>query len=625
MKKLVLFFLIISFTYSCSEDVITYNLTLSSNPPEGGIASSSKQEYESGETASIVAVPSEEYLFDRWSGSSNSLSSSTSVIMDSDKSLVANFIKKQYTLTINVIGEGEVNKNIIKQGVVDVSTHNSGTIIELNASPSNEWEFLEWQGDLTGADNPKQITINEPKTVTAVFVKKKYPLTIEIVGDGSVSQTVIKQGLATDYNSGSIIQLEAKGNTGWGFVEWQRDLSGSENPKQITIDSPKIVKAIFGETIYLPDDNFENYLIQNGYDDILDDYVVKANVVNIESLNLTSQNIQSAVGIEHFESLKELNLSRNKLSSIDLGNNTNLKYIHLGDNQISSLDLSNNVLLEELYINYNDDSSQYINKLDLSNNTSLKKLNLRDSFIKELNITGLTLLETLELGHWHSAWLDPGNGIYDLDLSTNINLKSLSWSQASSLHSLDLSNNVNLEHLTISYARISSIDLSKNVNLQDINLSMLGVDEIDLTKNTSLEKFRSINWNTYNQGARVIHFPDSENFKTIEYRQGRHVEMNFPENSNVEKLQLIEVGYWFLQLLNDLDKVKEIEFDQWLSYYFYFPNSVLDLKKFNLEKLEITDRQQGLQCVEVNATTKSYLENNNTFGGNGVTLSLDCN
>ena len=56
--------------------------------------------------------------------------------------------------------------------------HNSGTIIELTANPSSEWEFKEWEGDLSGTENPKQITIDKPKSVTAIFVKKKYLLNI---------------------------------------------------------------------------------------------------------------------------------------------------------------------------------------------------------------------------------------------------------------------------------------------------------------------------------------------------------------------------------------------------------------------------------------------------------------
>ena len=52
--------------------------------------------------------------------------------------------------------------------------YNSGTIVELTAEPTGDWEFVEWTGDLTGSENPVQITIDGPKTVKAKFELVKY-------------------------------------------------------------------------------------------------------------------------------------------------------------------------------------------------------------------------------------------------------------------------------------------------------------------------------------------------------------------------------------------------------------------------------------------------------------------
>jgi len=165
------------------------------------------------------------------------------VTMDSDKAVVANFVKKKYALTVNVEGEGSVTEKVIKAGLA--TDYNSGTVVELTAVPEGEWLFVEWKGDLTGSENPKEITIDKAKTVTAVFVKKQYPLTIEIEGEGTVTEEVIKQGLATDYNSGTIVELTAIPTGDWEFVEWTGDITSTENPAQITIDGPKTVKVKF--------------------------------------------------------------------------------------------------------------------------------------------------------------------------------------------------------------------------------------------------------------------------------------------------------------------------------------------------------------------------------------------
>jgi NOL1/NOP2/fmu family ribosome biogenesis protein len=163
--------------------------------------------------------------------------------MDSDKSVVALFVKKQYSLKVSIEGEGQVTEKIIKAGVS--TDYNSGTIVELSANPTSEWVFIEWKGDLSGTKNPAQITINEPKNITAVFEKKQYPLNIEIEGEGSVEETIIKAGTPNSYNSGTVVSLKAIPENGWSFLKWSGDVLSFENPIEITVDTSKNIKAEF--------------------------------------------------------------------------------------------------------------------------------------------------------------------------------------------------------------------------------------------------------------------------------------------------------------------------------------------------------------------------------------------
>lgn len=241
MKKLLYYFLVL-FLVSCSKDPILYTLTTSVNPLEGGTLTPTTTQFEEGETVVLNATPSTEYTFFAWSGVSGS-SASTSIVMDSDKAVTAVFTKKRYALNISIEGEGEVNEKIIKAGVS--TDYNSGTIIELSASPAIEWIFVEWKGDFSEVENPTQISIDKPKNITAVFEKKQYPLSIEIEGNGSVEEKIIKPGLANDYNSGTIIQLNAVPENGWSFLKWSGDLLSSKNPIEITVDMAKTVKAEF--------------------------------------------------------------------------------------------------------------------------------------------------------------------------------------------------------------------------------------------------------------------------------------------------------------------------------------------------------------------------------------------
>jgi hypothetical protein len=134
--------------------------------------------------------------------------------------------------------------------------YTEGATVSITATPAGEYVFSSWTG-ATGTTATTSVVMNSNKTVTANFVKKQYPLTIEIEGEGTVSEKVIKAGLATDYNSGTIVELTAEPTGDWEFVEWSGDITSTENPVQITIDQAKTVKARFIEPI--------NYLVNSHY------------------------------------------------------------------------------------------------------------------------------------------------------------------------------------------------------------------------------------------------------------------------------------------------------------------------------------------------------------------------
>ena len=173
MKKLLLLLLFIPLVFSCSSGSeepppppIKYTLTTAANPTAGGTVTPASGQHNEDATVSITATPAGEYLFSSWSGATGT-TATTSVVMNSNKTVTANFIKKKYALTTTVEGEGTVTEKVIKAGAA--TDYNSGTIVELTATPSDEWEFKEWTGDVTGAENPTQITIDKAKTVKAVF------------------------------------------------------------------------------------------------------------------------------------------------------------------------------------------------------------------------------------------------------------------------------------------------------------------------------------------------------------------------------------------------------------------------------------------------------------------------
>ena len=97
----------------------------------------------------------------------------------------------------------------------------------------------------------------------------------------------------------------------------------------------------FGQFTFVPDDNFEQALIDLGYDFVLDDNVESMAIDTVNSLYINGLAISDLTGIEDFIALTELFCSSNQLSSLNLSNNTQLFEVSCGSNQLTYIDLRN--------------------------------------------------------------------------------------------------------------------------------------------------------------------------------------------------------------------------------------------------------------------------------------------
>jgi hypothetical protein len=137
---------------------------------------------------------------------------------------------------------------------------------------------------------------------------------------------------------------------------------------------------------YVPDDHFEQALIDLDYDDVLDDYVVTANINTVTYLDLTWDNISDLTGIEDFAELQTLVCYWNIFPSMDLSQNTKLVEINCGMNtQLISINVSGLLALEKLYCFSNNLQTLYLNDnvnltdLDCSENVNLTHLDISNN------------------------------------------------------------------------------------------------------------------------------------------------------------------------------------------------------------------------------------------------------
>ena len=138
------------------------------------------------------------------------------------------------------------------------------------------------------------------------------------------------------------------------------------------------------QTTAIPDANFEQALIDLGYDT----NGLNGNILNTDAEAVTgsipiysNKNISDLTGIEAFINLTALSIFANILTTLDLSNNPLLTIVELNGNDLTSINLSNNTALSELNL-----GSNQLSTLDLSNNTALTLLIVSDNQLESLNV-----------------------------------------------------------------------------------------------------------------------------------------------------------------------------------------------------------------------------------------------
>ena len=323
-----------------------------------------------------------------------------------------------------------------------------------------------------------------------------------------------------------------------------------------------IIISCTEQKTHIPDDNFEQALIDLGYDSgPLDDYVLTANINNIERLVITQKNIHNLAGIEDFTALQELDCRLNQLTSLDVSKNKALEKLVCSDNQLTSLDISKNMDLTRLQCSYNQ-----LTRLDISKNTHLGRLSCSDNQLTNLDVSKNTDLKEL----WCYR-----NQLTNLDVSKNAVLKELDCS-SNQLTRLDVSKNTDLTRLECSFNRLTRLDISKitdliilsykgNTALTELKYTRDQLAFLDILKNTPLtiveEKPRKIKIEDYRNTG-------SDKEPKIEYV----LYENLPDSFKIMIETVKKFKVWYGNNHEKLDQDKLVKYSDSQGYYIFNKN-----------------------------------------------------
>ena len=147
-------------TITLEATIPEYNVTINING-EGEVTGASTGSYMEGSELTLTATPAEHYTFTGWTGDVTSTANPLTIVVDGNKTITANFVKKQYTLTVNVNegAKGSVNPTS--------GTYEAESEVEITATANTGYEFIGWSNGSKA--NPLTITMEGNTELTANF------------------------------------------------------------------------------------------------------------------------------------------------------------------------------------------------------------------------------------------------------------------------------------------------------------------------------------------------------------------------------------------------------------------------------------------------------------------------
>ena len=242
---------------------VCYTLSTSASPGGGGSVDADTEpnctgdvtRYVAGTQVQLTASPTQSYTFDHWSGDASGSASPTTITMDGDRSVTANFNQTCYTLSTSASpgASGSVETDIEPNCTGDTSRYAAGTQVQLTANPTQSYTFDHWSGDASGSANPTTVTMDRDRSVTANY-QQCFSLnaSVDPGGSGSVETDIAPNctGDANKYAAGTQVRITANPALGYIFDHWSEGASGSANPTTVTMDQNRSVTANFSEQCY---------------------------------------------------------------------------------------------------------------------------------------------------------------------------------------------------------------------------------------------------------------------------------------------------------------------------------------------------------------------------------------
>ncbi|MBP0902904.1 T9SS type B sorting domain-containing protein [Mariniflexile gromovii] len=282
----------------------------------------------------------------------------------------------------------------------------------------------------------------------------------------------------------------------------------------------------FSQNTFIPDANFEQALIDLGYDTApLDNFVPTANISSITNLDVSLKNISDLTGIEDFVGLTVLDCSDNFISSLNVSQNTKLSQFFCSNNQLAILDISNLIDLNIFWCDNNQ-----LSNLNVTQNTQLISLVCNTNQLSTLDVSKNTNLNIL---------ICENNQLSSIDITKNSKLSRFHCGN-NFISNLDISKNLSLVFLSCENNQLSILNTEVNNTLSTVNCNNNKLDELDFSKNSNLtilncstNQLCRLNVKNGNNANANVNFSNNINLNCVVVDNPSNIPTNWMSNSFV--------------------------------------------------------------------------------------------
>jgi len=254
-------------------------------------------------------------------------------------------------------------------------------------------------------------------------------------------------------NQGETLEIQAPEMAGYQFQRWEIEEENATTRTQntpnlrLTISTDTRITAVYAiKSIEISDPNLEQAIREaEGYTGLATGPIRAQDVHTITSLYAINANISTLEGIEHLQSLTDLQLRENTISDLSpLQNLTQLEYLRLEKNQITDIRALSGLTRLKI-LNLSENQIQDIQAL--AGMSALKELNLVKNRIQDLTpLKNLTQLERLMLSYNELKNIEP---LKNLTAIEHLNLWNNTISDIQTLEHLPALKEIGLGHNAI--------------------------------------------------------------------------------------------------------------------------------------------------------------------------------